>query len=171
VDCPGTALETTPTPSRFLYFKIITAVPVFAALVAIARHADGWTWPLVYVALCLAHAGIMYAIKCPYCAYYKLESPRHRCFIWWGAPKLFRPRTGREPRYVGIYAPIGMLVLALFPVYWLLSDWVLLVLYVLGLVGLVASIGMHQCPRCLHFDCPHNQVPEEVRDRHLRPVA
>jgi hypothetical protein len=171
VDCPGTALEATPTLGRFLYYKILTAVPVFAALVAIARHADAWYWPFVYVVVCLVHAGIMYTIKCPYCAYYKLEGKKHRCFIWWGVPKLYEPRTGQEPKFVGIYAKIGMLVLAFFPVYWLWSDWVLLVVYFLSLVGLVVSIGMHQCPRCLHFDCAHNQVPEDVKELYRKSVA
>ena len=171
MDCPGTALEATPTLGRFLYYKILTAVPVFAALVAIARHAEAFYWPFVYIGVCLLHAGIMFTIKCPHCAYYKLPGKKHRCFIWWGVPKIYKPRSGLEPRFVGIYAPIGMLVLTFFPVYWLWSDWVLLVVYFLSVVGLFLSIGMHQCPRCLHFDCSHNQVPEEIRDQYMKSVA
>jgi hypothetical protein len=171
VDCPGTALDATPTLGRFIYYKILTAVPVFAALVAIARHAEALYWPFVYVGLCLVHAGIIYTIKCRHCAYYKLEGKKLHCFIWWGMPKITAPRPGPEKPFVGIYARIGILVLTFFPVYWLAFQWELLVVYLLSIVGLLASILMDRCPRCLHFDCANNQVPEEVRDQYRKSVA
>ena len=154
-----------------MYYKILTAVPVFTAIVAIARHGEAVYWPFVYVGVCLLHAAIMYAIKCPHCAYYKRNTPSHRCFIWWGAPKVWKPRPGPESRIVGIYAPIGILVVTFFPTYWLWAQWELLVVYFLSVAGLMGSIVMHECPRCAHFDCPHNAVPEEVRKAHLGDAA
>ncbi|MHC4549601.1 MAG: hypothetical protein ACYTEZ_12580 [Planctomycetota bacterium] len=169
--CPDAALATKPTFGRFVYYKALTLIPVFTALVAIARYSRTWSWPLVYVGLCLLHAGIMYTIKCPHCAYYKMGGAKHRCFIWWGVPKVYAPRPGPEPRLVGIYAPIGMLVLTLFPVYWLRFQWELLLLYLWSVGVLAASITLNECTRCLHFDCAHNRVPEEVRRGYLEPSA
>jgi hypothetical protein len=150
-----------------VYYKLLTLIPVSAALIGFTRYADSILWPLLYIGLCLTHAGIMYAIKCPHCAYYKMSGKTHRCFIWWGVPKLFEPREGPESKIVGVYAPIGMLVLALFPVYWLWNEWALLLLYLLGVVVLAMSIGSNECPRCLNFQCSHNTVPEELRKEYL----
>lgn len=169
--CPDTALATKPNFSRFVFYKLLTAIPVSAALIAMIRYSGAFYWPVAYVALCLLHAGVMNAIKCPHCPYYKMEGKRYRCFIWWGAPKLYKPRPGPEKRYVAIYAPIGMLILTLFPIYWLWIQWELLLFYLLGVVVLVQSIGMSECTRCLNFDCGHNTVPEDVRREYRESAA
>lgn len=161
--CPGSALTTKPDLGRFVFYKLLVLVPVTAAVVAIGRYSSALYWPFVYVGLCLLHAGIMFSIKCPHCAYYKMSGEKLRCFMWWGVPKIYRPRAGPERPYVSVYAPIGMLVLTLFPVYWLAFQWELLVIYLVSIAVIVLSIGQTECPRCLNFDCPHNSVPEEVR--------
>jgi hypothetical protein len=171
MDCAESAINTKPTRGRFLFYKILTAVPVFTAILAIARYAEAAWMPFVYVGVCLIHAAIMYTIKCPHCAYYKLDHPTLRCFIWWGAPKIWKPRAGQEGRIVSIYGPIGILVVAFFPVYWLTFQWELLVVYFLSVAGLVGSIAMNECPRCAHFDCSLNSVPEEIRAAHRGDAA
>lgn len=168
--CPTTALATTPDFRRFVFYKLLTLIPVSAALVAMARHADAIYWPFVYLGLCLLHAGIMFSIKCPHCPYYRLGTGAHRCFMFWGVPKVYAPRPGPESRLVGVYAPIGMAVLAFFPVYWLTFQWELLLLYFLAIGAVLLSIGLNECPRCLNFACPHNDVPQEVRAAYLRTV-
>jgi len=50
-------------------------------------------------------------------------------------------------------------------------QWELLLLYALGIVVLVQSIGMHECTRCLNFDCGHNAVSEEVKREYLDSTA
>jgi hypothetical protein len=65
--CPSVAISTNPTLSRFIYYKILTLVPVTAAVTAIVRHGESPVWALVYPGLCLTHAGIMNAAKCPHC--------------------------------------------------------------------------------------------------------
>lgn len=164
--CPSLALSTQPTPSRFVYYKILTLVPVTTALVAILSFGESLWWLLVYAGICLTHASIMYTVKCPHCPYYKMEGSTLRCFIWWGAPKVWAPREGREHPLVGKYALFGMLVLTFFPVFWLWQHWSLLVIYFLGIAALVLSIGLNECSRCLNFDCGHCAVPEEVREEY-----
>ncbi|MHC4957699.1 MAG: hypothetical protein ACYTGN_04930 [Planctomycetota bacterium] len=163
MQCVNHSLNTEPTLGRFVYYKALTAIPLFAALVALFRHAGSLAWPLAYVGLCLLHAVVMLRFKCTHCAYYRLGGALHHCFIWWGMPKIFKVRPGPEKPGVGVYAPIGMLVLTFFPVYWLAAEWELLVLYLLSIGVLLTTIGQNECPRCLNFDCPHNQVPEDVR--------
>ncbi len=164
------ALITRPELARFVSYKLLTLIPVSAAVIAMAQHAEGWHWPLLYVGLCLLHAGIMFTIKCPHCPYYRMAGTTHRCFMIWGIPKIRAPRPGPESRLVGVYAPIGVAALTLFPVYWLWFEWELLVLYFLSIAAVLLSIGLNECPRCLNFECPHNVVPEEVREAHLRSL-
>lgn len=166
--CPGLALSEKPSFTRYIFYKLLTLIPVSAALIALTRYSDSLFWPLSYISLCLVHAAIMYTIKCPHCPYYKKSERTHRCFIWWGVPKIYRSRPGPEKRIVGIYAPIGMLVLTLFPVYWLLHEWELLLLYLLSIVVLIMSIRLNECSRCLNFMCSHNTVPEELRKEYMK---
>jgi hypothetical protein len=157
--------------SRFVHYKLMTLIPITAAVIAISLHSETLLWPFAYVGLCLLHAGIMFTIKCPHCSYYKIEGRTYRCFMFWNVPKIYTPRPSPEKRFVGIYAPIGMLVLTLFPVYWLRLEWELLLLYLLAIGVIISSIGLEQCPRCLNFDCDHNRVPEEVRSAIAREEA
>lgn len=69
------------------------------------------------------------------------------------------------------YALFGILVLTLFPVYWLVQEWPLLLVYLLGIAGLVMSIVLNECARCLHFECGNCGVPEDVRHEYLRMGA
>lgn len=161
--CPSIGITTTPTLSRFIYYKILTLVPVTAALTTILRHGETPLWAFLYVGLCLAHAGIMNAKKCPHCPYYRMGERTFACFIWWGTPKLWPNRDGPEPGWVKHYALFGVSVLTLFPMYWLWQEWPFLVTYLLGIGGLVTSIFLNECSRCLHFECGNCGVPEDLR--------
>ncbi len=171
MNCPATGLITRHEISRYVYYKLLALIPVSAALIAISRYSDTIYWPFVYIGLCLLHAGIMFTIKCPHCPYYKADGKIHRCFMIWGIPKIYRARPGPEKRVVAIYAPIGMLVLTLSPVYWLRFQWELLFLYLLSIVVILTSIGLNECPRCLNFQCGHNKVPEQVRKSYLETLG
>jgi hypothetical protein len=78
------AIHFPPTFVRFVSYKLLTLVPVTAALTAMLRHGDSLAWPL-------------------------------------------------------------------------------LLLYALGIAGLVLSIALNECSRCPHFDCGNCSVPEAVR--------
>lgn len=162
------ALHLPPTFARFAYYKLLTLIPVTAAVTAMLRHGDSVAWPFVYAAVCLGHAGIMNAAKCPHCAYYRLGARTFSCFIWWRTPKLYADRPGPEAPWVKHYALFGVLLLTLFPVYWLAQEWPLLLLYALGIFGLLMSILLNECSRCPHFDCGNCAVPEPVREAFRR---
>lgn len=160
-------ITTKPTVARFIYYKVLTLIPVTAAVTAIIRYADSPVWALVYVGACLTHAGIMNAAKCPHCPYYKMGDRTFGCFIWWGTPKIWKDRAGPEASWVKRYALVGMLGLTFFPVYWLWHEWPILIIYFLGIGGLVTSISLNECSRCLNFDCGHCAVPDDVRREYL----
>lgn len=169
--CPSVGISTKPTVARFLYYKILTLVPVTAALTAILRHGDSPIWAGLYLGLCLTHAGIMNSAKCPHCPYYKMGDRVFGCFIWWNTPKLWPNREGPEAGWVKNYSLFGMSVLTLFPTYWLWREWPLMAIYFLGIGGLVASIAINECSRCLHFDCGNCGVPEELRREYLATLT
>ena len=149
---------------RFILYKLMTAIPVFAAVLAILRFADTWLWLVGYAAVCLTHATIIYLAKCPHCHYYRTGDSRlHKCFFIWGTPRLRKPNSGPAPKFLGIYTPIAMLVMIAFPIFWLRFQWELLVVYLLSIVTLLYSILLQECSRCPSFDCPNNSVPEEWR--------
>jgi len=171
MNCPSTGVISRPERSRYVYYKLFALIPVSAALIAMTRYAEAIYWPFVYLGLCLLHASIMFTIKCPHCPHYKTGGKMHRCFMIWGVPRIYQARSGPESRYVGIYAPIGMLTLTAFPIYWLSFQWELLFLYLLSIAVLLMSINLNECPRCPNFACGHNTVPADVREAYLKRAA
>ena len=115
MSCSNEALHTKPKLSRYVYYKLMTLIPVSAAVIGISRYAESWIWLGIYFGLCLSHALVMNAVKCPHCAYYKMGQNTFSCFMWWRMRRLYKPRAGPESRLVGIYAPIGMLILTITP--------------------------------------------------------
>ena len=164
---PTVGLSTKHSFTRFIYYKTLTLIPVSTALIAMIRHGESVVWPILYGGLCLTHAGIMNAAKCPHCPYYKMGDRTFACFIWWNTPKLWADRAGPEAPWVKRYALFGISVLTFFPVYWLVQEWPLLIVYFLGIAGLVMSIFLNECTRCLHFECGNCGVTEEVRREYL----
>ncbi len=171
MNCPSTSVMAEQEFSRYVFYKLFALIPVFAALIAMTRYAEANYWPLIYIGLCLLHAGIMFTIKCPHCPRYKTGGNLHRCFMIWGAPKIYKARSGPEKRFVSIYAPLGMLTLTVFPIYWLLSQWELLFIYLLSIAVLIMAINLNECPRCPNFACSHNTVPPGVREASLKHSA
>ena len=155
-----TSLLSKPSLGKFIYYKLLTIIPVFTASFAIIKYSENLLWLLLYFALCLFHASIMYSVKCPRCKYYRNGKKTFNCFIFWNTPKLWKERINPASRFVKIYAPIGILYLSLYPVYWLISQWELLLIYLLSLGVILSSILMNQCSRCIYIECSNNTVPE-----------
>lgn len=60
-----------PALGHFLYYKILTVIPLSIAIILIIGHSKGYLWLLGYFLLLWLHLSIMYSAKCPHCAYYK----------------------------------------------------------------------------------------------------
>lgn len=149
---------------RFIFYKLMTLIPVFAACLAILRYADNRFWLAGYAGICLTHATIIYLFKCPHCHYYMTGDPKvHRCFFIWGTPKFRTANTKPAPAFLKHYTPIAMMIMIGFPIFWLRFQWELLVVYILSIVTLLYSILLQECSRCPSFGCPNNCVPEELK--------
>jgi hypothetical protein len=151
---------------RFIFYKIMTAIPVFCAVLAMARHAEPWYWLLGYVGLCLGHATLIYLTKCPHCHYYRTAGGSfHKCFFIWGTPRIRKPSDKPAPAFLKVHTPIAMLAMIGYPIYWLRLEWELLVVYMLSITTLLFSILMQECSRCPSLGCPSNSVPEDLRPK------
>ena len=165
--CSKHGLLIRPTLFDFLQEKLITIVPFSTALIALVRHSDSIIWPLVYLGIIGIHMSHMFLQRCPRCAYYKTETRCLECLWWRWVPKIRKRKSGPPPKYIRIYTPIAVFTITCFPIYWLTSQWELLVLYVLSWGVLALSLYTAGCARCIDFDCKNNAVPKELRDEYL----
>ncbi len=166
--CPKTGLLIKPSYGRFIYFKLLTAVPMGTALLGLFKYSDSLLWPLIYIGVCITHLSIVYTNKCPHCAYYHLGGKEHRCSWLWHIPKIVKPKPGPQGKFVTKYIPFGILTLSLYPVYWLHFQWELLVIYLLSLGIILTSVLMHECSRCISFHCGNNSVSDELRQTYFQ---
>ena len=165
--CSKHGLLEEPSLFDFLQEKAITLVPFFTAIFAISKHADHFLWLLGYFGIIGAHMTHILLQRCPHCAYYHQPSPSLACLWWRWVPKL-RPRTTQPlPRYLRFYTPVAVLLITLYPVYWLAFQWEMLVLYLISWAVLAMSLFTAGCSRCIDFVCKNNLVPKDVREYYL----
>jgi len=162
-------LLTKPTFIDFLHGKLIAVVPFATAIIGIAKQSETFIWVLVYVGVFLLHALHIYLKKCPHCAYYKIGGSTHKCHYIYGVPKILKERSGPPSGYIRIYTPIAVMVITLFPIYWLIFQWELLVIYILSWGVLFASI-LYECGRCTYLECSMNRVQEGIKKEYLKTI-
>jgi bacteriorhodopsin len=125
-------------------------------VVSIAKHAPLWAG--IYVAyVVLGFALVVLPSLCAHCPY---PAKFSTClFMPPGIVKRFYPYRGPRMSVYGkvatFTAMVGMFIM---PLFWLIHDLPLLVLY--GLLGLpvLAAFPAFFCRRCRHFDCPMNKT-------------
>jgi len=170
MQCSVTCLLKKPTFIDFLHGKLIAVVPFATAIIGITLNSETVLWVLIYVGIFLSHATHMYLRKCPHCAYYKISGSILKCHYIYGVPKLVKERSGAPGKYLRVYTPITVFIISVFPIYWLFSQWELLLVYILSLGVLLGSI-IQECKRCIYFECLYNQVPEDVRKAHFDVIS
>jgi hypothetical protein len=160
-DCKANGLKYGHNHLDFLYFKLVTAVPFLTALVGLWR-ASAWLAPL-YLAWVALHVTVVYRLLCTHCPHYGASDGKTNCHFIWRTPAIFKQRPGPQ----GLGSKLGLVLMlaasSLFPVYWLARDPALLIIYLLSLCVLFATMMRYECTRCVHLDCPKNQVPGNVR--------
>jgi hypothetical protein len=100
---------------------------------------------------------------CTRCPHYTREGNTVKCLFIWGLPKLFTPRPGALEKVDIIIAWGAFILLVAFPLYWLILEPGLLIVYALSFSTLAASVRRSECERCIYFECPGNKVPGSLR--------
>jgi hypothetical protein len=148
--------------SDFLFYVCLLVVPIFTAILAIFRHSVWWT--IAFIILAVALTALILKFYCTRCPHYTREGKILKCIFFWGLPKFFDKRPGALnfiDKTVAFGAPTVLLV---FPLYWLLLEPGLLVIYILSLAGFGSAVYRNECNRCIYFECPLNKVPEGIKN-------
>ena len=146
----------------FLFYIAMVAIPLLTAILAIARHS--MQWAVLYVFFAIGMLALVLKFYCTRCPHYKREGKVVKCLFIWGLPKLFASRPGALNKIDITVAFGAALLLALFPVYWLILEPGLLIIYGLSFSTLLAAVRRSECERCIYFECPANKVPESLRN-------
>jgi hypothetical protein len=155
-------LKVSHRPADCFYWNMFSIVPVVTAGMAILKHSV--TWTIVYILLTiLTFAVAVYRFFCTHCPHYIQSDQKVSCLFLCKVPKYFKARPGPYSFTERFIVLMSLLIWMLFPVYWLYKSIGLLVIYGVSLTALVATLRRYECGRCIHFDCPSNKVPEDVR--------
>jgi hypothetical protein len=143
----------------FLYFKLLTAVPLFTVIIGFWRSSPLMIIPyLLWIGI---HMTLVYRLLCTHCPHYGAYNGKTQCHYLWAIPAFFDGRPGPQNLLEKVGVNVLLLVSILFPVNWLLENWELLIIYFLSLAVLLITMMRYECTRCIHFDCSHNNVSEE----------
>ena len=149
----------------YMYWNVLLAVPIVTACFAIFQHSRFWF--SVYIILALILIMLILRHYCSHCPHYVQNKKTLNCMFFWGIPKVFKPRPGSLSTLDTAISFIAPCILLLFPFYWLLLEPYFLVIYLLSLVGFVATIRRNECGRCIYFECPVNKVPKSLKKKQV----
>jgi hypothetical protein len=144
----------------FLFYTCLLAVPVVTAVAAILRHSA--LWAVVFLLFSAGVAVLLLKFFCTRCPHYTRQGKTLRCIFFWGFPKLFAPRAGGYDNLDLAVSGLAAVAFALFPLWWLAREPLLLVVYALSLAGFGAAIYRNECEQCIHLECPANRAEETI---------
>lgn len=159
---PTEPLKTRHRLTDYLYWNLMLAIPVFTAALSIYHHSIFWL--VVYLLLLGVTVTLILRFFCTRCPHYNREDRTLKCMFFWGLPKFFEPRPGALSTLDMVISFGPPVLLFLFPVFWLVSEPGLLIIYVLSLTGFAATMKRHECSRCIYYECPVNSTPDTLKD-------
>ncbi len=145
----------------YVYWCMFFLIHVVTGFIAIVKHSV--VWSITYVVIGIALVALVYRFQCTHCPHYVEGKKRTKCMFFWGVPKFFRARPGPLSFFEKTVPFIAGIIWVFFPLYWLLLEPDLFILYWLSLIVLFLTIWRHECTRCIYFNCPMNRVPEDVQ--------
>ena len=149
-----TRLKTRHNFGDFLYWNLIVSVPFITACMAIARESA--LWLVFYIITCILLVMVIYKFYCTRCPHY-IQSPKNtKCMFFWGIPKFFKEKSGPLTLLEKTVALVIPLVIVFLPLYYLLLQPGLLVIYFLSVIILGATLRRYECKRCIYSQCPIN---------------
>jgi hypothetical protein len=153
-------LKTRYSFSDFLFYTCLLSVPFVTAFLAILKNSV-W-WAIGFIGLAVGISALILRFYCTHCPHYTREGKYLRCIFFWGLPKFFSKRPGTLDVVDKVVTFSATTLLLMFPLYWLLMEPGLLIVYLLSLAGFGAAIYRNECERCIYFECPANKVPEAI---------
>jgi len=148
----------------FFYWNIVAAVPVITACIGIYRNSI--LWFVVYLIVCAVGVVLIYRFYCTHCPHYVEGGKTTKCMFFWGVPKFFTPRPGPLSGFDKSVVFCAPAMVILLPLYWLYTQTELLIIFVLSLTVFLLTVRRYECVRCTYFECPANQVSEEMKDQY-----
>jgi len=164
---PKTQLKTQHKFFDYLYWNLVVSVPIITACIAILKNSI--VLLILYIIVCICLMIVVYRFFCAHCPHYtqSANTTKTKCMFFWGMPKVFKPRPGPLNFFEKAVSLIAALIMILLPLYWLILQPGLLVVYFLSLAVFGATIRRNECGRCIYFHCPANCVPEDVKSQSL----
>lgn len=158
---PETQLKTRHTFLDFLYWILVVSVPFLTACVAIAEKS--MVWLVIYIIACISLVMVLLRFYCIHCPHYHQEGKTLKCMFFWWMPKFFKAKSTPLSLLEKLISLMTCLIIIMLPIYWLLLQPGLLVIYLLSIGVLGATLRRYECKRCIYFQCPANHVPEDVK--------
>ena len=155
-------LKTSYRFSDFLFYICLLSVPFVTAVLTILKNSVWWT--IVFIGLSVGITALILRFYCTRCPHYTREGKNLKCIFCWGLPKFFNKRPGALNVVDKVVTFSATIVLLIFPLYWLLKEPGLLIVYILSLIGFGAAIYRIECERCIYFECPANKVPKAIKN-------
>lgn len=147
--------------SDFLFYTCLLSVPLITAVLAILRYSVGWT--IVYLVLAVAASVLLLKFFCSRCPHYTREEKRLKCIFFWEMPKFFPSRPGPLTFADKAASILAAALLLGFPLYWLVQEPGLFIVFALSTAGFAAAIRRNECKQCIYFECPANAAPGSVK--------
>jgi hypothetical protein len=147
-------LKTRHNFGDFLYWNLIVSVPFVTACIAIARESI--LWLICYIITCILLVMVIYKFFCTHCPHYIQSSKNTKCMFFWGIPKYFKEKSGPLSLLEKIVALVVPFVIVLLPLYYLLLQPGLLVIYFLSVMVLCTTLRRYECTRCIYSRCAVN---------------
>ncbi len=155
-------LKTSYRFSDFLFYICLLSVPFATSVLTILKNSVWWT--IVFIGLAVGITALILRFYCTRCPHYTREGKNLKCIFFWGLPKFFNKRPGALDVVDKVVTFSATIVLLIFPLYWLLKEHGLLIVYILSLTGFGAAIYRIECERCIYFECPANKVPKAIKN-------
>lgn len=143
----------------FLYWNLVVSVPFITACIAILRHSA--LWLTLYIVACILLVLVLCRFFCTHCPHYLQNGKTVSCMFYWKIPKFFKETPGPLSLLEKVVSLFTLFIIILLPLYWLLLEPGLMVIYFLSAAVVATTIRRYECRRCIYTQCPSNCVPEE----------
>ncbi|WDP89579.1 MAG: hypothetical protein HUN04_07545 [Desulfobacter sp.] len=138
----------------FLYYIGLLAIPFTTGMVAVLDKSLAGA--VIFFMVIAVSIPVVLRFFCTHCPHYCRDEKRLNCIFFWRFPKFFSQRPGSLSLREKILSVGGPVLVLLYPVYWLVQEPGLFIVYLLSVIVFGASVRRNECPRCIYTDCPAN---------------